>query len=207
MNLRYHNITQSPVVPHATPEIKALVLTSKNVRDVIAKLAEKHELPVGVVESRAANTLDRIAGTMTYSCVRFMAWFLKKLWRKMYNALNIDEKGLQRVREAIKKSPVVLIPTHRSYLDFLILSYVFFAYELPMPRIAAGEDFLSVLIVRWIFKNCGAFFLRRTFDGDALYWSIFAEYVEQLVIEHDPIEFFIEGTPSSFPSSPSIENI
>lgn len=53
------------------------------------------------------------------------------------------------MREAIKKSPVVLIPTHRSYLDFLILSYVFFAYNLPMPRIAAGEDFLSVFIVRY----------------------------------------------------------
>jgi glycerol-3-phosphate O-acyltransferase len=48
---------------------------------------------------------------------------------------------------------------------------------------------------RWIFKNCGAFFLRRTFDGDALYWAVFAEYVEQLVIEHDPVEFFIEGMP------------
>lgn len=192
----YHHITVSPVQPHATPEIKALVLTSKNVRDVIGKLAAKHNLPTNVVEQRAATTLDRIAGTMTMSCVRFMAWFLKKLWRKMYNALHIDEKGLEKVREAIKKAPVVLIPTHRSYLDFLILSYVFFAYELPMPRIAAGEDFLSVLIVRWIFKNCGAFFLRRTFDGDALYWSIFAEYVEQLVIEHDPIEFFIEGKRS-----------
>lgn len=195
----YHNNqTQIPkhVQPRATPEIKAQVIASKNVSEVIARLAAKHDLPVSVIEQRAANTLDRIAGTITMSCVRFMGWFLKKLWRQMYHALHIDEKGLQQVRDAISKSPVVLIPTHRSYLDFLILSYVFFAYELPMPRIAAGEDFLSVFIVRSIFKNCGAFFLRRNFDGDALYWTIFSEYVEQLVIDHDPIEFFIEGKRS-----------
>eukprot|EP00026_Physarum_polycephalum_P000213 Phypoly_transcript_00213.p1 GENE.Phypoly_transcript_00213~~Phypoly_transcript_00213.p1 ORF type:complete len:1213 (+),score=186.63 Phypoly_transcript_00213:2250-5888(+) len=192
----YKHITEPPVQPHATAEIKSMVLTSKTVKDVIATLAAKHGLPLETVEKRAITTLDRIAGTITLSCVRFMAWFLKKLWRRLYTALHIDERGLQRVREAIKKAPVVLIPTHRSYLDFLILSYVFFAYNLPMPRIAAGEDFLSVFIVRWIFKNCGAFFLRRTFDGDALYWAVFAEYVEQLVIEHDPIEFFIEGKRS-----------
>lgn len=192
----YKNITAAPVQPHATPEIKALVMTSPAVKGVIAKLAEKHGLALDVVEKRAHTTLDRISGTITMSCVRFMAWFLKKLWRRLYRALHVDERGLQRVREAIKKAPVVLIPTHRSYLDFLILSYVFFAYDLPMPRIAAGEDFLSIFIVRWIFKNCGAFFLRRSFDGDALYWAVFSEYVEQLVIEHDPVEFFIEGKRS-----------
>lgn len=192
----YHHITEQPVQPHATEQIKSMVITSKTVKGVIARLAEKHGLPIETVEKRAVTTLDRISGTITMSCVRFMAWFLKKLWRRLYHALHVDERGLQRVREAIKKAPVVLIPTHRSYLDFLILSYVFFAYDLPMPRIAAGEDFLSVFIVRWIFKNCGAFFLRRSFDGDALYWTVFAEYVEQLVIEHDPVEFFIEGKRS-----------
>lgn len=49
------------------------------------------------VESRAVTTLDRIAGTITMSCVRFMAWFLKKLWRRLYHALHVDERGLQRV--------------------------------------------------------------------------------------------------------------
>lgn len=30
--------------------------------------------------------------------------------------------------------PVVLLPTHRSYVDFLIVSYVCFNYGLPLPR-------------------------------------------------------------------------
>ena len=38
----------------------------------------------------------------------------------------------------MKETPVVLLPTHRSYLDFLLLSYITFHYHLPMPFIAAG---------------------------------------------------------------------
>lgn len=37
----------------------------------------------------------------------------------------------------------------RSYVDFLIISYLFFEYDFPMPRIAAGEDFLSIILVRY----------------------------------------------------------
>ena len=60
-------------------------------------MAAKHGLSLEAVEQRAHTTLDRIAGTITLSCVRFMAWFLKKLWRRLYTALHIDERGLQRV--------------------------------------------------------------------------------------------------------------
>eukprot|EP01051_Picozoa_sp_SAG22_P019042 SAG22_NODE_3391_length_1736_cov_2.588271_2_plen_49_part_00 len=42
------------------------------------------------------------------------------------------------------KGPVIFLPTHRSYIDFLILSYVTFANRLPVPHIAAGEVFLKV---------------------------------------------------------------
>lgn len=52
--------------------------------------------------------------------------------------------------------------------------------------------------LRWILRNCGAFFLRRSFDGDVLYWALFAEYVEVLIKDHLPVEFFIEGTHLTF---------
>ena len=47
-----------------------------------------------------------------------------------------------QMREAIKEYPVLLMPSHRSYLDFLLMSYVNFHYDLPLPVIAAamGKD-------------------------------------------------------------------
>jgi len=65
-----------------------------------------------------------------------------------------------------------------------------------MPHIAAGEDFLAVVFVNWVFRNSGAFFLRRSFKNDPLYTSLFSEYVQRLISDWSPIEFFIEGKRS-----------
>lgn len=33
--------------------------------------------------------------------------------------------------------PIILAPTNRSYIDFLIVSYIFFAYKLKLPYIVS----------------------------------------------------------------------
>ena len=46
--------------------------------------------------------------------------------------------SLGQLRKCYRDAPVVLLPTHRSYMDFLLLSYMMFEYNLPLPYIAAG---------------------------------------------------------------------
>jgi hypothetical protein len=48
-----------------------------------------------------------------------------------------------------------------------------------------------------MLRDCCAFFMRRSFGSDKLYWTVFSEYVQKLVTDGEaPIEFFIEGTRS-----------
>lgn len=48
-----------------------------------------------------------------------------------------------------------------------------------------------------ILRNTGAFFMRRSFNDDKVYWETFEQYIHQIVTKGDlPIEFFIEGTRS-----------
>ena len=58
---------------------------------------------------------------------------------------------------------VVLAPTHRSLLDFLVVGFV--AFSLPevlgMPSIVASEEFRGIPLVGWLVRLCGAFFARR----------------------------------------------
>ncbi|CAF1636083.1 unnamed protein product, partial [Adineta ricciae] len=92
---------------------------------------------------------------------------------------------------------IIYLPTHRSYMDFIILTYICFEYNIPMPCIAAAQDFLGLGLLANLLRNCGAFFIRRSFRSDLLYWTIFDEYVKTHIINGDyPIEFFIEGTRS-----------
>jgi glycerol-3-phosphate O-acyltransferase len=95
-----------------------------------------------------------------------------------------------------RQGPIIFCPTHRSYIDFLLLSFVLYYYDMEVPHICAGEDFLNIIIVNQILRDAGAFFMRRTFKGDDLYKAIFKEYVSHLVMDKNSIEFFIEGTRS-----------
>ena len=43
-----------------------------------------------------------------------------------------------QLKQAIQETPVILMPNHRSYIDFLAISYILFTYDIPLPVIAAG---------------------------------------------------------------------
>ena len=118
---------------------------------------------------------------MTPTLLRSLAWVFRKIYRKLYSGVVINEIGLEATKEVFAKqnSAMVLLPSHRSYIDFLIMSYVLYSFALPVPHIAAGDDFLNVMLVRWVFRHSGAFFMRRTFGDDELYKHIFAEYTQR----------------------------
>lgn len=48
-----------------------------------------------------------------------------------------------------------------------------------------------------MLRNTGAFYMRRSFSTDKMYWDVFREYVRTLITRyHSGVEFFIEGTRS-----------
>ena len=56
---------------------------------------------------------------------------------------------------------------------------------------------MHMKLVGEILRMAGAFYMRRSFGSDKLYWAIFTEYVQVNVINSEaPLEFFIEGTRS-----------
>ena len=56
---------------------------------------------------------------------------------------------------------------------------------------------MNMRVIRSLFRNSGAFFMRRSFVSDKLYWVIFTEYIQNQLQHGDkPLEFFLEGTRS-----------
>nr|XP_018901093.1 PREDICTED: dihydroxyacetone phosphate acyltransferase isoform X2 [Bemisia tabaci] len=107
------------------------------------------------------------------------------------------QKIIQEIKLEMKNNPVIFLPSHRSYADFILMAYVAFHYEIELPCVAAGMDFQSMWLMGQLLRDTHAFFMRRSFGDDKLYKAVFDEYVQTLVISGDlPIEFFIEGTRS-----------
>ena len=97
----------------------------------------------------------------------------QRLFRRLFQ--RIEARGLEKVAEHARKHPVVLVPSHRSYFDFLILSWLFYANYLVPPHIAAREN-MAFGPFGFLFRRAGAFFMRRSFD-DPLYKEVFRAYV------------------------------
>jgi glycerol-3-phosphate O-acyltransferase len=152
-----------------------------------------HEkIPLEKAEKEARKYLQEITADLNFSYIYLWKVLLYFVWNKIYDGLVIDKQELQSVREALKDSSVVLIPSHKSHIDYLMLSYLFYIYNLTPPHIAAGKN-LSFWPMGHIFRKSGAFFLRRSFKGLKLYPIVFQKYLRFLIREGFPIEFFIEG--------------
>jgi glycerol-3-phosphate O-acyltransferase len=114
------------------------------------------------------------------------------LWNNIYDGVVVDQEGMVKIRNISKKMPFVIIPCHRSHIDYLLLSYVLYKHNIQMPFVAAGTNLLFFPL-GYIFRKSGAFFMRRSFKGNPLYGEVFAKYLKVLLKEGLPLEFFIEG--------------
>jgi glycerol-3-phosphate O-acyltransferase len=117
--------------------------------------------------------------------IRFMAWTLHKIFKRIYEKVNVNSEMFDFLRnvEKERKIPIVLLPTHRSYVDFLIVSYIFFLYKLKLPYIISDEVLLNTTLIPFLIKSSGAFFFRPTkFKKSSLYQAIFSEYIHRLLV-------------------------
>ena len=170
--------------------IAGAILSSPVVVDAIEKHAAETGKSIAAVKAEAQGYLDEITSDYSHSVVRFFDHFLTWLWTHLYDGVEV--RHFERVRALAPDYQIVYVPCHRSHIDYLLLSYVIYKRGLRIPHIAAGEN-LNIPILGEILRRGGAFFMRRSFKGNALYSTVFKEYVHSLMQRQAPIEYFIEG--------------
>lgn len=166
------------------------VLNAQPVRDAIAATASKENIPLAKAQRRARDFVMEIAADYSHPVVRSSSFLLSNFWNKLYDGIAMHH--FDKARAAAPGHEVVYVPCHRSHTDYLLLSYQLHHSGVVPPHIAAGVN-LNLPVVGPILRRGGAFFLRRSFKGNALYSVVFNEYLAQLVDRGVPLEYFIEG--------------
>jgi glycerol-3-phosphate O-acyltransferase len=172
--------------------IRAEILRSPRLRSVIADVAgPKLEDRVSKTED-AAKMLRELQATPSSDVIKGMGMALRWGFSRIYHGIDFVGEDVERVRNASRDGTLVLLPSHKSHIDYLVLSYFFYEHNLPVPLIAAGDN-LNFQPVGPIFRRAGAFFIRRSFKGDRLYAAVVDAYVRRLIRDGYPIELFLEG--------------
>ncbi|XP_060907623.1 dihydroxyacetone phosphate acyltransferase isoform X3 [Labrus mixtus] len=193
----YTPVLYKEVTPCDSSMLKGMVLQSDQLHFVINQVSKETGRAADDLKDEASAILDEMAQCLQLSTVRFFAFILSKVFKTLFRSIRVNEEGIQRLQQAIHEHPVVLLPSHRSYMDFLLMSYLLYTYDLALPVIAAGMDFMGMKFVGEMLRMSGAFFIRRSFGGDKVYWAVFSEYVRTMLKNgFAPVEFFLEGTRS-----------
>ena len=173
-------------------EFISMVLNDRKLVAFMENIAAQRKTSYQAVLKDARRCLREIASDYNEMFIEIWDVVLTWLWNNIYDGVAADQEGLAKIRDHSRRMPFVIIPCHRSHIDYFLLSYVFYKHNIQMPFIAAGANLLF-WPVGYLFRKSGAFFLRRTIRGNALYGEVIAKYVEVLLKEGLPIEFFIEG--------------
>lgn len=186
------------VSPGMFPERLAAILAQPEIQNLLTGLAAEGGVNRSILEKKAEKILLRIGDTLNNPQLRSLGAMVRQIFSRMFDKISLSTGAYELLMRlsAMPRVEVVLVPLHRSYIDFLVLSLLLVTLRFPPPHIVAGEDFLGMGAFAEMMRGSGAFFMRRSFRGDPLYAALFKEYVRQLVRHRQPVEFFIEGTRS-----------
>uniref|UniRef100_A0A3Q4BJQ2 Phospholipid/glycerol acyltransferase domain-containing protein n=1 Tax=Mola mola TaxID=94237 RepID=A0A3Q4BJQ2_MOLML len=188
----------------STADLNKAVLESHFLRHVAKEVQSPKPLEmfetgssVEEVKEDALGILEEMSQNLQLGFIRLMAYMLTKVFKRLFSGIFVNMEGLNMLQQATQESPVILMPNHRSYVDFLAISYILFSYDIPIPVIAAGIPLAGMKIVGEILRRSGAFFIRRAIGSDKLYWAVLSEYIKTIVRKgFAPVEFYVEGLRS-----------
>ncbi len=171
--------------------VRQEIVRSPRLRQLIDELADEHTDRY-TLQRRALGMLEELQATPDRTTVKLLEVLVRRVFQRIYAGVEYEASDIARLREAAKSGTLVLLPSHKSHIDYLILSYIFNAENLPLPLIAAGDN-LNFFPAGGILRRGGGFFIRRSFRGDRLYAAVVDAYVRRLLRDGFPIELFMEG--------------
>ncbi len=166
------------------------VLAADSVREAIAIQARRDNSKSVDAWRKAHAYAWEIAADYSSPVVRSASFLLSHVWNRIYAGVLVHH--LDKLKQAAPGHEVVYVPSHRSHMDYLLLSYLLYERGIVPPHIVAGIN-LNLPVVGTLLRKGGAFFIRRSIRGNALYSAVLSEYVAQLVGGGYSIEYFVEG--------------
>ncbi len=182
-------------LPKGRREMIESILEHEDHQNFLQSFAQECGMSLEQVEQTFRGYLKEIASDLNYLTMPFWDFFLTWIFDTIYEGIEVDTRSLDRLRAYQGKFPVVFVPNHRSHMDYLLLSLSLHQHSITVPYICAGSN-LSFWPLGSMFRKSGAFFIRRSYEGNRLYAAAVHAYLEELIREKSCMEFFIEGSRS-----------
>ncbi|MGR7023009.1 glycerol-3-phosphate 1-O-acyltransferase [Geodermatophilus sp. URMC 62] len=178
---------RAKVPRHVTEAIRH----SPEFRREVTRLAERLERPEEEVHAEAVQDLDSLVAAMDPVAIEVFTGLLRPVHARAWD-VQADTARLDVLRELNRRHPLVFLPSHRSYVDPLVLADVLAAHDFPRNHVLGGDN-LRFWPVGPLAKRAGLVFIRRSFGGDQVYKLAVREYFAFLLAKRFNLEWYMEG--------------
>ena len=147
----------------------------------------------GATLTEAGGILDEMATGWSRWSVDFVPWLGRMIFRRGFERdLDYDDADVSAMSEAFAVYPAVLLFSHRSNLDALVLAVAMRDNHLPRAHLFGGIN-MAFGVLGPIMRRSGVIFIRRNIGDNQLYKYVLKQYVSYLVEKRFNLTWSIEG--------------
>lgn len=151
-------------------------------------------IPGATVED-AGKMLDELSTGWSQVSVDLISVLGRLASRGFDPEFDYDEYQVAAMRAALEAHPAVLLFSHRSYIDGVVVPVAMQDNRLPPVHMFGGIN-LSFGLMGPLMRRSGMIFIRRNIGNDPLYKYVLKEYVGYVVEKRFNLSWSIEGTRS-----------
>jgi glycerol-3-phosphate O-acyltransferase len=106
-----------------------------------------------------------------------------------------DPKALEEMLGIVREHPSLMLWTHKTYMDGMVLPKVMYDNDFPMPHMFGGAN-MNFAGLGYLLHRSGFIFIKRTFQDNELYKLTLRHYIGYLMEKRFPLNWSFEGTRS-----------
>ena len=168
------------------------ILGTSEFREGVVRFAGQLDKSEETIFNRASRYLREIAATHDAFTIDLVANAIHWLYRQGYGSIHYEPQAFREISTLGQTSSLVFLPSHKSNLDHLVLQYVLWENDAP-PNHTAGGINMNFFPIGPIIRRTGVFFIRRTFRDNPVYKFVLRSYIDYLIANRFPLEWYLEG--------------
>jgi glycerol-3-phosphate O-acyltransferase len=181
---------------YKTPSlVKDEILSSRRFRSGLGSVRRAAGEPAPSL-AEAGQILDELAAGWSRRLIDVMPTVGRLIFQRGFDPqIDYDESQVERLRAAMEQHPCILLWSHRSNLDTLVLAAALQEKGLPPAHLFAGIN-MAFGPMGALMRRAGVIFIRRSTSDDPLYKYVLREYVGYVLEKRFNLSWSIEGTRS-----------
>jgi glycerol-3-phosphate O-acyltransferase len=176
--------------------VAASLLSSPSFNEAVAELAQHSDKAKTELMEEAAGYMEEMVSRPSTFWLDVYARFNKFCLGLGYeDKIVYDQAAVEKMRQLVRDSPAMLLWTHKTYLDGMVVPKVMYDNDFPMPHMFGGAN-MNFPGLGFLLHRAGAIFIKRSFQDNELYKITLRHYIGYLMEKRFPMNWAFEGTRS-----------